>query len=236
MLTKILNQDFSLQNRILAFIQIPLVYAFLYNPWTSFPYTFIIIIAFVITLVYLQDRNLQDIGLSANSNFSKTVKTALISFIIIEPAVDFMIQPLVNKLTDEVVDYSAFDFIAHDLSQYFKYLLFIIISAGFGEEILFRGFVFRQLNIVLPNFKGKILLIIVLSAILFSIPHWYQGPGGVLITFIFGLAFATLYVKTNYNLWATILLHSLVDGLFIILAYFDKLDYYQLGNDLFFGF
>ncbi|UII20095.1 CPBP family intramembrane glutamic endopeptidase [Fulvivirga ligni] len=236
MSTKILNQDFSLQNRISAFIQLLLAYAFLYNPWTSFPYTFIIIIAAVITLVYLQDRNLQGIGLSASSNFLDTLKTVLIAFIIIEPIVDFIIQPLVNKLTGEVVDYSVFDFIAHDLSQYFKYLFFIIISAGFGEEILFRGFVYRQINIVLPNFKGKILLIIVLSAILFSIPHWYQGPGGVMITFIFGLAFATLYVKTNFNLLATILLHSLVDGLFITLAYFDKLDYYQLGNDLFFGF
>ncbi|WP_148871010.1 CPBP family intramembrane glutamic endopeptidase [Tenacibaculum adriaticum] len=196
----------------------------------------IIISVFIIT--YWNDTSLKRIGLHPKTSFLKTIGTGLLLFLLLEPILDFIIQPLVNKLTGEVADYSAFKSVAHNFSKFLKYFVFILISAGFGEEILFRGFLFRQFSIILPNFKFKTAVIIVLSAVLFSIPHLYQGISGLIMTFIFGLIFAIVYVKTNYNLWVTvtIVLHSLIDSMFITLSYFDKLNYYELANSLFFGY
>lgn len=225
-----------IQPKILSLIQLILIYGFIFNPWTFFPYTFIIIIFTIILITYLNDNTLFTIGLKPKADFSKTIGFALLLFIISVPSLYFIIQPLVNKLTGEIVDYSAFDSIANNFQKFSKYLFFILISAGLGEELLFRGFFFQQLNIIVPDFKFKTALIVILSAILFSLPHLYQGLSGMIMTFIFGLIFATIYVKSNYNLWVTIILHGLIDCMFITLAYFDKLDYYNIANDLFFGY
>jgi len=226
----------TIQAKLLAVIQLAVIYSFVFNPWTKFPYTFVIIILAIISITYWSDKTLFKIGLKPNTGFLKTIVIALSLFVIMEPILDFIIQPLVNKLTGEIADYSAFDSIANNFSKYTKYFLFILISAGFGEEILFRGFLFRQLKIILLDFKFKVTVIVILSAILFSIPHLYQGPSGLIMTFIFGLIFAIIYVKSNYNLWVTIIMHGLVDAMFITLAYLGKLNYYNLANDLFFGY
>lgn len=231
-----LLQKESEKSKILAIIQLILCYGFIFNPWTTFPYTFIIIIIAVFLITYWGDESLSEIGLKLNMGWYKTIGVGLLLFALIIPILDFFVQPLVNKLIGDVTDYSAFQSIANNFPKYFKYLIYILISAGFGEEILFRGFLFRQFKIILPEFKYKTSLIIMLSAILFSLPHLYQGLSGLIMTFIFGIIFAVIYVKSNYNLWITIILHALIDTMFITLAYFDKLEYYNYGNDLLFGY
>lgn len=222
--------------KIVAFVQFAFIYGFIFNPWTSFPYTFIHIILVILAITFLHDRSFEKIGLTGQLSFFKVIGTALLLFLLIEPVLDFIVQPLVNKITGEVVDYSPFEPIAHNQSLFFKYLLYTLISAGIGEEVLFRGFLFRQLNIILPNIKFKTISMVLISAILFSIPHLYQGTSGLIVTFIFGLIFATIYVKTNYNLWVTILLHCSIDTFFLLLAYFGHLDYFNLANDLIWGY
>jgi len=224
------------QLKLFAFVQLILIYGFIFNPWTSFPYTFIIIVIAIFLFTYWNDKTLSGIGFKSNTRFVKTIGIGILLFVTLEPILDFIVQPLVNKLTGEIPDYSSFQSIANNFPKYSKYAIYILISAGLGEEILFRGFLFRQLGILLPDFKFKTLLIVILSAILFSLPHLYQGLSGLVMTFIFGLIFAIIYLKSNYNLWITIILHGLVDTMFITLAYYDKLDYYNLANDLFFGY
>jgi len=224
------------KSKIYAFTLLVLIYGFIFNPWTTFPYTFIIIIIAIILISYWNDKSLSKIGLQPSISFLKTIGIALILFAIIEPVLDFVVQPIINKLIGETPDYSTFQSIAGNFPKYSKYFIFILISAGFGEEILFRGFLFRQFKMIIPEFKFKSLLIVILTSILFSLPHLYQGPSGLIMTFIFGLIFAIIYLKSNYNLWITIILHGLIDSMFITLAYFDKLDYYNIANDLFFGY
>ncbi len=232
-----MTNNFTLSNaRLTAILQILLVYVFVFNPWTSFPYTFFIIIISILALVYWSDKSFTKVGLISNHNLFKTIGTAVILFLATSPILDFIIQPLVTKVTGNAVDFSAFEPLAHNFKLYRKYVLYVLISAAIGEEILFRGFLFRQLNIILPEFKLKTQTMILISAILFSIPHWYQGLSGIIMTFIFGVLFATVYVKFNYNLWINIILHGLIDTLFLTLAYYEKLDYYLLGNDFLFGY
>mgnify|MGYP006165842575 CR=1 FL=1 len=96
------------------------------------------------------------------------------------------------KATPERQEFKVLDKI--DLSQiegntnlYLKWLFNMWLSAAIGEELLFRGFVFSQLQRVIGNKK---YLIILFSAILFSLPHLYQGISGLIMTFLFGIIFA----------------------------------------------
>ncbi|MEN3324964.1 CPBP family intramembrane glutamic endopeptidase [Mariniflexile soesokkakense] len=179
---------------------------------------------------YWKHHSWSEVGFKTDLGILKIIGSALLLFVIIEPIFSFIIQPIINWIANESPDYSIFQSIAHDSSKYLKYLLFIWISAAIGEELLFRGFMFMQFKHILPEYKHKTVSMILISALLFSLPHAYQGLSGLLTTFVFGIIFGAVYVKYNYNLWITILIHGLIDSVFITLAFMDKLDYYNMVN------
>ena len=113
-------QTKTIKSKILSFILIIMVYGFVFNPWTSFPYTFIIIIAAVIAIAYWSDKSLSSIGLKVDKSFLKIIGISALLFIIIEPLLDFVVQPLVSKLTSEPADYSMFQSIEGDFPKYLK--------------------------------------------------------------------------------------------------------------------
>ena len=98
------------------------------------------------------------------------------------------------------------------------------LSAAIGEELLFRAFTFSQLKRIIGDQK---IVIIIISAILFSLPHLYQGSSGLAITFLFGLVFAFIYYKYQ-NIWINILVHGLIDTLFLTLSFSDHIEFYNL--------
>ena len=217
---------------LFGLLQLIIVLGLMFNPWTVFPFTFIIIIIVILMFTYWKHCSLSEVGLKTDLGIVKIVGSALLLFTIIEPIFDFIVQPLINSIVNESPNYSLFQFIAHDSSKYLKYISFIWISAAIGEELLFRGFMFMQLKLIIPEVRYKTFLMILISAVIFSLPHAYQGLSGLLTTFVFGMIFGIVYVKFNYNLWITILLHGFIDSFFITLAYMDKLDYYSIANFL----
>lgn len=194
------------------------------NPLTKFPFTFVIIVLFVLVTTFFQDGNLKNLNFKniAISDF----KIIIVAYIILEILMDFVIQPVVSFAFNEPADYSSFKIIEGNLVLYFKWLFNMWISAAVGEELLFRGYAFAQLKKIIGDKKT---LIIILSAILFSVPHLYQGISGLVITFLFGIFFALLYNKYQ-NIWINIIVHGLIDTLFLTLSYLGYINFYNLLN------
>lgn len=194
------------------------------NPLTKFPFTFIVIILFILVATFFQDGNLK------NLNFKniglREFKIIILAYIILELLMDFVIQPAVSFTFNEPADYSSFKIIEGNTALYFKWLFNMWISAAVGEELLFRGYVFSQLKKIIGDKKT---VIIILSAILFSVPHLYQGIAGLVITFLFGIFFALLYNKYQ-NIWINIIVHGLIDTLFLTLSYLGYINFYNLLN------
>ena len=61
-------------------------------------------------------------------------------------------------------------------------------TAGFCEEVIFRGYLQRQLAVI----GNSPLLGVVLSAIVFGASHGYEGPARMFLIFVFGLMFGLL--------------------------------------------
>jgi CAAX protease family protein len=78
------------------------------------------------------------------------------------------------------------------------------LTAGFGEELYFRGFLFRRLGHLKP---APLLLVTSLS---FAI--WHLGPNLLLHTFLVGLLFGWLYRRTG-RLMPVIVAHVLTDAI-----------------------
>ncbi len=96
------------------------------------------------------------------------------------------------------------------------------LAAGTGEELLYRGFLMDRLS-RLAGLRDKMWLVIVIQAVLFGLPHAYQGWGGVIVTGTVGLFLGWLRVRMNGNLWACVLAHAAVDTLAMSLAYAETL-------------
>lgn len=80
------------------------------------------------------------------------------------------------------------------------------LTAGFCEEILYRGFLIWYLTTWLP--EGAAVLV---SAIVFGVAHLYLGWGvGVLRATAAGVVLGAAYLLTG-TLWVPIALHSVVD-------------------------
>ena len=93
-------------------------------------------------------------------------------------------------------------------------ILIAVISAGFFEEVYFRGFLFG-----LPFRKTKLgfILSVFFGALYFGSLHLYQSTaftellGIFLITFLGGILFAWVYAEWNFNIWVAIFLHMLMN-------------------------
>ncbi len=88
---------------------------------------------------------------------------------------------------------------------------FLSIGAAFSEEITFRGYAITRLRILTGSYwTGAIL-----SSLAFSVGHLYQGIAGVILTFIYGLLFAGLFVARK-SVFPCIIAHFLQDALVLI--------------------
>lgn len=84
--------------------------------------------------------------------------------------------------------------------------VWLAMTAGFCEEVLFRGFLMGYLVVL----TGSIWIAIGVSSLLFGIGHAYQGVKGMTVTMLAGFAFAGVYVATG-SLIFSIGIHALVD-------------------------
>lgn len=211
-------------NKWAALLLLAIAFLLIYNPLTYFPYTFCVIIGFILLATYLQDGNLK------NLNFKKIrlpqIITILVCYLVLELSMDFVFQPLVSKIFNEPADYSSFKVIEGNPQKYFKWLFNMWISAAVGEELLFRGFAFSQLK---RWFGKNQVVLVLLSAVMFSLPHLYQGISGLVMTFLFGLAFGFIYLKFK-NIWINIIIHGLIDTVFLTLSYYGLTDFYSGFN------
>ena len=131
----------------------------------------------------------------------------------------FVLIPGVTYLTGQPMDFSAFEAYEGDLGAVLTLFVFIWISAAFGEEIFFRGYLMRQFIKFFGDGKASIVLNIVLFGVIFGWIHSYQGISGQIVTGIVGIVLATIFHLRKYDLWFNIALHGFFDTIALVLIY-----------------
>lgn len=85
--------------------------------------------------------------------------------------------------------------------------LALCVTAAICEEVTFRGYLMTRLkHIIGKDWKWPVLI----SAFSFGMGHLYQGWGGLVLIFVYGLLFCGLYLYTG-SLWPGILAHFIQD-------------------------
>jgi hypothetical protein len=87
----------------------------------------------------------------------------------------------------------------------------VTVGAGFGEETLFRGYMFERLGKLLgPGMAAK-TSIVLLTAAWFGLAHYpVQGLAGVEQATVFGLVFGMIFALTR-RLWMLMCAHAAFD-------------------------
>jgi membrane protease YdiL (CAAX protease family) len=97
--------------------------------------------------------------------------------------------------------------------------LIVVLTAGFTEEILFRGYAIeRMTELTRSRFLGAIIPILVFGGV--HAPFW--GIGHALVAGMSGLWLTLIYLWRR-NLWTNIAAHALLDGfVFIVMDIASK--------------
>lgn len=95
----------------------------------------------------------------------------------------------------------------------------VLIGAAFGEEVVFRGFLFDRMRALLGWSLRTRLVILVVTTALFAAAHLPdQGWPGAEQAAVTGLVFGAAYLLTG-QLWLSMALHAAFDLTAVVLIY-----------------
>jgi membrane protease YdiL (CAAX protease family) len=115
----------------------------------------------------------------------------------------------------------AYHFLAGNLAALPWMLYIILIGAGFGEETLFRGWMFERLGKLLGHSTPARIVIVFITAIWFGVVHFsFQGIPGVEQAFIVGLAFGAVFAITG-RIFMLMIAHAAFDLTALALIFWD---------------
>ena len=97
----------------------------------------------------------------------------------------------------------------------------MIAGAGFGEEIMFRGFMFERLRKLFGTSVAAKVAIVVITSVLFGLAHYrVQGLTGTEQATIVGLVFGTIFAVTG-RIFLLMIVHAAFDLTAYAMIYWD---------------
>ncbi len=164
-------------------------------------------------LLYRRGIHWRDLGFRRPESVAKMALWALGLFL-----VDMLVLPAVN---DQLA--AMFAFPPQQLNAFAAlrgntplYLLLLIPvswgTAAFGEELIYRGFLFGRLSDALGQSILATSAALLAQAALFALGHVYLGPRGILNAGMLALVAGLAFRGCGCNLWPLIIAHGLVDS------------------------
>jgi len=97
----------------------------------------------------------------------------------------------------------------------------VILGAGFGEETVFRGYLFERLGKLFGAGVGAKTSIVLLTSALFAVAHYpEQGLAGVQQAAVVGLVFGTVFAVTG-RIWKLMFAHAAFDVVALGIIYWN---------------
>ncbi|MCH7878629.1 MAG: CPBP family intramembrane metalloprotease [candidate division Zixibacteria bacterium] len=97
-------------------------------------------------------------------------------------------------------------------------------TAGFCEEIAFRGYLMTRLWRMTPKSwprPTRHVIIVAISSVVFGVGHTYQGLAGFVLITAYGIMIALLFLRTR-SLWPCIWAHFLLDFYNIFVPFMEN--------------
>jgi membrane protease YdiL (CAAX protease family) len=97
----------------------------------------------------------------------------------------------------------------------------VLISAGIGEEVFFRGYLFERLGRLWGHSRAALVATVLLSTALFAVAHYQdQRLPGVEQALVIGLVYGALFAWRR-QIWLVIATHAAFDLTAVAIIYWD---------------
>jgi len=115
----------------------------------------------------------------------------------------------------------AYHYLAGNRAMLPTALYAMIVGAGFGEETVFRGYMFERFGKLFGSSVVATTLIVLLTSVWFGLDHYsMQGLAGVQQATIVGLVFGTIYAIKR-EIWMLMFAHAAFDLTALAIIYWD---------------
>lgn len=157
----------------------------------------------------------RELGFVRPASWVRTVAVSIVLGVAFKLAMKSVVMPLLGA---EPINRS-FQFLAHNPAALPLMLLEIFVGAAFGEEVLFRGYLFERWRRLFGNGWPARAAIVLFSSVLFGAAHYAnQGMAGAQQALIFGLVFGALYARTG-RLAGLMIAHAAFDLAAVAIIY-----------------
>jgi membrane protease YdiL (CAAX protease family) len=165
-------------------------------------------------LSWLKRAGWSDVGIFKPQSWIKTILIGVGTAILFQ---SFAILQI--RLGGPTPDLSNFEPLKNNIWLLLGMLVISWTSAGFGEEVIWRGFFMKQIAKFFGETKSGWWIGLLVSSVVFGLIHSYQGTTGIIMTGINGLVFGLIMLLSRRNLWTSIIAHAATDTFGFILIY-----------------
>ena len=160
---------------------------------------------------------LRALGFARPRRWTLTIVTGILLGVAFKLAMKAIVMPLLGA--DPIN--RAYHYLAGNTAALPLMLLNVILIAGLGEEIVYRGYLFERLGKLLGKNAIAQAAIVLIGAALFGAAHYAgQGLAGAQQATIVGLVFGTAFAVTS-RLWPLIIAHAAFDVAAVFIIYWD---------------
>ncbi|MHB8600785.1 MAG: CPBP family glutamic-type intramembrane protease [Ktedonobacteraceae bacterium] len=208
------------ENKLAIAIEILIMLGALYGiEYYGTELTFTLVVLVIFSL-WLRGSNLSALGLKQPKSIGVTIFFGVVAGIILQVLDIGVIIPNLTNAFNSAPNVQAFNPLQGNLSLLPSSLILAWISAGIGEEVVFRGYFLNRFVDLFGNHTWGWIIAIILQAVVFASGHAYQGITGVISAGITGIIFGVMYIASRRNLWLTVVTHGVFDTVSFLFVFF----------------
>ena len=136
-------------------------------------------------------------------------------------ALKFLMKAIVMPLLGAPPVNQAFHYLAGNSAALPYAIYLMIVVAGFGEETVFRGYLFERMGKLFGSSVWAKTFIVLSTSALFGVGHYaFQGLAGAQQATLVGLLFGTIFAITG-RIWMLMVAHAAFDLTALAMIYWD---------------
>jgi uncharacterized protein len=171
----------------------------------------------VLLWVHLSRTPWSEIGYVRPRSWIRTASIGIVFGVAFKLLMKTIVMPLLGAPTTN----TAYHYLVGNSAALPGTVFTMMVIAGFGEETLYRGYMFERLKKLLGTGRGAAIFIVIFTAGLFGAGHYHvQGLAGAEQALITGLVFGTIFAITG-RIFMLMFAHAAFDLTAVAIIYWN---------------
>jgi uncharacterized protein len=173
----------------------------------------------ILALVWVHESRTpwSDLGFVRPRNWMLTIIIGIVFGVTFKLVMKTIVMPLLGAPAIN----PTYHYLAGNTAALPGTIFVMIVVAGFGEETLFRGYLFERLGKLFGSSAIATTAIVILTSIVFGAEHLYdQRLAGAEQAMIVGLVYGTIFAKTR-QIWMLMIAHAAFDIAAVAIIYWN---------------